>query len=90
MYDWAKLAQDLVLGYNHLLADISYVRQDDIARIFKRMCKKYAVDYDLAVKGGAVLLATCIPLHSDNVMRQQRFEERVNEYFSDKTSFHSL
>jgi hypothetical protein len=48
------------------------------------------VDYDLAVKGGVVLLATCIPLHSDNIMRQQRFEERVNEYFSDKTSFHSL
>jgi glucose-1-phosphate thymidylyltransferase len=90
MYDWSKLAQDLVLGYNHLLADIPYTRQEDIARIFKRMCKKYAVDYDLAVKGGVVLLATCIPLHSDNIMRQQRFEERVNEYFSDKTSFHSL
>jgi dTDP-glucose pyrophosphorylase len=90
MYDWSKLAQDLVLGYNHLLADIPYARQEDMARIFKRMCKKYAVDYDLAVKGGVVLLATCIPLHSDNIMRQQRFEERVNEYFSDKTSFHSL
>lgn len=90
VYDWAKLAQDLVLGYNHLLADIPYTRQEDISKIFRRMCKKYGVDYDLVVKGGAVLLATCVPLHSDNVMRQQRFEERVNEYFDDKSSFHSL
>ena len=90
IYDWAKLAQDLVLGYNHLLADIPYTRQEDMTNIFKRMCKKYGVDYNLSVKGAAVLLATCVPLHSDNIMRQQRFEERVNEYFSDKSSFHSI
>jgi len=81
-YDWAKLAQELVFGYNHLVSNIPYTNRDKIIDIFKRMCKKYDVDYDLVVKGGLVLLATCIPLHSDNTMRQKRFKEKVDEYFN--------
>lgn len=90
IYDWAKLAQDLVLGYNHLVADIEYVRQDEMIGIFKRMCKKYGVNYDLAVKGAVVLLASCIPLHADSHPRQKRFIKRVEEYFCDKSSFHRI
>jgi len=90
LYDWSKLAQDLVLGYNHLLSDIPYTCQEELTGIFKRMCKKYGVDYKLAVKGGVVLLATCIPLHNDNLARQKRFETKVVEYFDDKSSFHSI
>ena len=90
LYDWAKLAHDLVLGYNHIVADVEYTRRDEMNAIFKKMCKKYGVNYSLAVKGSVVLLASCIPLHSDNHMRQKRFMKRVEEYFCDKSSFHSI
>ncbi len=89
-YDWAKLAHDIVLGYNHLVANVNYERKCEMNAIFKKMCRKYGVDYDLAVKGGVVLLATCIPLHADSHTRQKRLMKRVEEYFSDKSSFHSL
>ena len=90
LYDWAKLAHDLVLGYNHLVADIEYTRRAEMDSIFKKMCKKYGVNYNLAVKGSVVLLATCVPLHADNPARQERFIKRVEEYFDDKSSFHSI
>ena len=84
IYDWSKLAQDLVLGYNSLLSDIPYTRRTDMIDIFKRMCKKYGVDYELAVKGSVVLLATCIPLHDDNHLRQMRFMNYVEEYLNER------
>jgi dTDP-glucose pyrophosphorylase len=90
IYDWAKLAQDVVLGYNYLLADIPYAKQKEMTSIFKKLCKRYGVDYELSVKGAVVLLATCIPLHNDDYMRQKRFEKQVQEYFYDKSSFHSI
>lgn len=90
IYDWSKLAQELVFGYNHLLANMPYTRQEEMNRIFFRMCKKYNVDYDLAVKGGVILLATCIPLHQDDPMRQIRFSDKVKEFLNDKSSFHSF
>jgi glucose-1-phosphate thymidylyltransferase len=90
LYDWAKLAHDVVLGYNHIISDIDYPRQCDMNAIFKKLCRKYGVNYDLAVKGGVLLLATCIPLHSDSHMRQKRLMKRVEEYFDDKSSFHSI
>ena len=90
LYDWCKLAQDLVLGYNHLIADIEYTRKDEMNAIFKKMCLKYSIDYDLAITGGVVLMAACIPLHEDSEARQERLKSRVEEYFYDKSSFYSI
>lgn len=80
LYDWAKMAHDLVFGYNHLVANVPYTRQKEMSKIFESKCKEYNIDLDLAVKGGLVLLATCIPLHSDDKARQERMKNVVEEY----------
>lgn len=83
IYDWAKLAHELVFGYSHIVANVAYLRKDEMTNIFKRMCKKYGVDYDLAVKGGVLLLATCIPLHTEDYARQERMASVVKNYLKE-------
>lgn len=75
IYDWAKLAHDLYYGYNAIVADVP---QNKIVKdIFVRKLKEYNLPEDIILKGGLLLLATCIPLHYDDSNRQKRMKEIV-------------
>src|SRR5687768_8659743 len=71
IYDWAKLAQDCVLGYNHLLEDRR--PSQVLARVFERKIRAVGIDPRVATRAGAVLLASAIPMHADDRLRQERF-----------------
>jgi len=79
-YDWAKLAHDLYHGYNAMVADVEH------NQIVKDAFVSKLREYDLPVKtildGGIILLASCIPLHSDDEKRQQRFASYAKEYIN--------
>jgi dTDP-glucose pyrophosphorylase len=75
LYDWAKLAHDLYHGYNAMVAN---TKPNEIVRkVFLEKLKETNLPTDLVLKGGLVLLATCIPLHSDDPDRQDRFRSYV-------------
>ena len=75
IYDWAKLAHDLYYGYNAIVADVP--QNKTVKDIFVRKLKEYNLPTDIILKGGLLLLATCIPLHYDNIARQNRMKEIV-------------
>lgn len=78
LYDWAKLAHDLYFGYNAMVADVP---QNEIVKsIFVAKLREYDLPINEILDGGIVLLASCIPLHSDDEKRQLRFANRVKEY----------
>lgn len=75
LYDWAKLAHDLYHGYSAMVAN---TKPNEIVRkVFLEKLKETNLPTDLVLKGGLVLLATCIPLHSDDPDRQDRFRSYV-------------
>lgn len=75
IYDWAKLAHDLYYGYNAIVADVP--QNMEVKEIFINKLKEYNLPTDIILKGGLLLLATCIPLHYDNKARQKRMMEVV-------------
>jgi hypothetical protein len=78
LYDWCKLSHDIVLGYSSIVNNCE--QNINLVEIYKKLCSNYDIDYELTVKGAVVLLASCIPLHSDDSERQARMMERVREY----------
>jgi glucose-1-phosphate thymidylyltransferase len=75
IYDWAKLAHDLYFGYSSIVADVP--QNMEVKDIFINKLKEYNLPVDIILKGGLLLLATCIPLHYDNRQRQLRMKEVV-------------
>lgn len=76
-YDWAKLAHDLHFGYSSIVNDVPLNRV--VNTIFVEKLMKYNLDHDLIMKGGLLLLATCIPLHYDDKDRQKRMIKKVKD-----------
>ncbi len=79
LYDLCKLSHDLYHGYNSLIYGKPYPKyvRDSFEKIIR---KYYPNQYQEIIDGGALLIATCIPLHYDNRKRQQYMKEYVNEY----------
>ena len=75
IYDWAKLAHDLYFGYSSIVADVP--QNMKVKDIFINKLKEYNLPVDIILKGGLLLLATCIPLHYDNKQRQNKMKEVV-------------
>jgi len=83
MYDLCKLSHDLYHGYNSLVYGNpypSYVRDSFV----KNIRKYYPNEYQEIIDGGALLIATCIPLHYDDRNRQQLMKDYVNGYASNR------
>ena len=75
IYDWAKLAHDCVYGYNAIVADVP--QNEYVKEAFIRKLDEYHLPRDTILKGGLLLLATCIPLHYDDAARQKRMKKRI-------------
>jgi dTDP-glucose pyrophosphorylase/fructosamine-3-kinase len=79
MYDLAKLSHDLYHGYNSLFHSKPYPKY--VRESFRKIIRKYyPKEYVEIIDGGALLIATCIPLHYDNPNRQKHMREYVDEY----------
>lgn len=79
MYDLCKLSHDLYHGYNSLFQEKSY--PEYVRESFEKVIRRYYPNrYQEIIDGGALLIATCIPLHYDNPERQQKMKEYVIEY----------
>jgi hypothetical protein len=78
IYDWAKLAHDLYHGYNAMVADVEH--NQIVKEVFVSKLREYDLPVQTILDGGAILLASCIPLHTDDEKRQQRFASYVKEY----------
>lgn len=76
MYDWCKLAHDLYHGYGAMVANVS--RNEIVKRVFVKLLYRYDLPAQEIIDGGLLLLATCIPLHSDDWDRQIRFKEYIS------------
>ena len=75
IYDWAKLAHDCYYGYNAAVADVPHNKY--VKELFVRKLDEYDLPKDIILKGGLLLVATCIPLHYDDSERQTRFLQKV-------------
>lgn len=83
MYDLCKLSHDLYHGYNGLVMNKNY--PEYVKNSFIKVIKKhYPGEYNDIINGGALLIATCIPLHYDCKERQKRMEKYVSEYVSNR------
>ena len=78
IYDWAKLAHDLYHGYNAMVADVEH--NQIVKDVFISKLREYDLPVQTILDGGVILLASCIPLHTDDEKRQQRFASYVKEY----------
>lgn len=78
IYDFAKLAHDIIHGYSSMLANVKF--NDNVKSVFINVLEKHKLDVQLISDAGIVLLASCIPLHYDDVERQQRFKNKVIDY----------
>ena len=79
MYDLCKLSHDLYHGYAEMVSGHkypSYVKES----FLKLIMHYYPDSFKEIIDGGALLIATCIPLHYDCPERQQRMRTYVNEY----------
>jgi len=75
IYDWAKLAHDCYYGYNAIVADVP--QNEYVKDLFLRKLDEYNLPKEQILMGGLLLLATCIPLHYDDVDRQTRMLTKV-------------
>ena len=80
IYDWAKLAHDLYHGYNAMVADVEH--NQIVKEVFVSKLREYDLPVKTILDGGIILLASCIPLHSDDEKRQQRFANYAKEYIN--------
>jgi dTDP-glucose pyrophosphorylase len=79
LYDLCKLSHDLYHGYNSLINGKSY--PEYVRESFVKIIRKYYPnEYIDIIDGGALLIATAIPLHYDSQTRQQLMKDYVNEY----------
>jgi dTDP-glucose pyrophosphorylase len=79
MYDLCKLSHDLYHGYNSLFQSKAYPKY--VRESFEKIIRRYYPNrYQEIIDGGALLIATCIPLHYDNPERQNHMKEYVIEY----------
>ena len=84
LYDLCKLSHDVYHGYGEIVSGARY--PEYLRGVFIDLVAEYYPEYDAGdvIDGGALLLATCIPLHQDNTERQRLMEERVTEYMNDR------
>lgn len=75
IYDWAKLAHDLYHGYNSIVSNVPH--NEYVKTLFVKKLKEYDLPVETILNGGLVLLATCIPLHSDDAFRQLRMTNYI-------------
>lgn len=79
LYDLCKLSHDLYHGYSSLFHNKPYPKY--VRESFSKIIRKYYPnEYEEIIDGGALLIATCIPLHYDSLTRQQRMKDFANEY----------
>jgi hypothetical protein len=79
LYDLCKLSHDLYHGYNSLFHSKPYPKY--VRESFDKLIRKYYPnEYQEIIDGGALLIATAIPLHYDSPERQQMMRDYVNEY----------
>ena len=79
LYDLCKLSHDLYHGYGSVVSGKPYPKY--VRESFDKVIKKYYPnEYEEIIDGGALLVATCIPLHYDNKDRQKMLKEYVIEY----------
>lgn len=79
MYDLCKLSHDLYHGYSSMFQNKPYPKY--VSESFSKIIRKhYANDYQEIIDGGALLIATCIPLHYDSEKRQTHMKEFANAY----------
>jgi len=79
MYDLCKLSHDLYHGYNSLFQSKAYPKY--VRESFEKIIRTYyPMRYQEIIDGGALLIATCIPLHYDSSERQQQMKDYINEY----------
>lgn len=67
-YDYCKLAHDLYWGYNSIVNNVNHNLM--VKNIFEKKIKERGLPFNDIINGGLLLIATCIPLHSDNQRRQ--------------------
>jgi len=74
LYDLCKLSHDLYHGYNSLFQTKAYPKY--VRESFSKIVRKYYPnEYMEIIDGGALLIATAIPLHYDNANRQQHMKD---------------
>jgi dTDP-glucose pyrophosphorylase len=79
MYDLCKLSHDLYHGYNSLFQSKAYPKY--VRESFEKVIRRYYPNrYQEIIDGGALLIATCVPLHYDNPERQRLMKDYINEY----------
>ena len=79
LYDLCKLSHDLYHGYNSLFQSKPYPKY--VRESFSKIVRKYYPnEYEEIIDGGALLIATAIPLHYDSPKRQQAMKDYVSEY----------
>jgi dTDP-glucose pyrophosphorylase len=75
IYDYAKLAHDLYWGYTAAVEDTKQCEK--AKKVFVELLEEHGQDVSVILEAGLLLLATCIPLHSDDPKRQERFAKIV-------------
>jgi glucose-1-phosphate thymidylyltransferase len=75
IYDYAKLAHDLYWGYTAAVENTHQCQK--AKKIFVKLLEENNKNVKVILEAGLLLLATCIPLHSDDPDRQERFAEIV-------------
>lgn len=79
MYDLCKLSHDLYHGYGSIVSGKSY--PEHTKKSFERVIEKhYYNEQKEIIDGGALLIATCIPLHYDSHERQLKLREYAIEH----------
>lgn len=79
LYDMCKLSHDLYHGYNSMFQEKSYPKY--VRESFDKLIRKYYPnEYQEIIDGGALLIATAIPLHYDSPERQKIMKDYVTEY----------
>ena len=83
IYDIAKLSHDLYHGYNAIVANTKpnqVVKDIFVSRLEENLSSDLV---KLVNDAGVLLLATCMPLHSDDPSRQARMAKQVKEYLKE-------
>lgn len=80
LYDLCKLSHDLYHGYNGLVSGYTYPEyvKESFVKIINKYCN--TKEARLIIDGGALLIATCIPLHYEDPERQERMRNYVTTY----------
>ncbi len=79
-YDWSKLAYDCVHGFSSTVMNTK--KNPKVEAAFINSMIEHHIDVDLVLDGGIVLMASGIPLHYDDINRQQRFASVVKDYLA--------